>query len=450
MSYFQVTEEDRNAFRTKLKDALGEGYEVEINKEVSALMGAIKETFDYVIFHNGDAIAGIEYKYNIAVPFMIERFEDLYIDKFRKVGLKYGIEYYGDRNGLQVWTKGSSKFEGFSFENFIIAIKGNKTCGAILKDDIIQSEITKCLEENKTGICKDQAYRIVELFSKDNIEYDEKKASISLKQDAEDEMFKILLQQEGKRDDILHVCRYSSLNSLFWVMRDRCHAMCSITCMNDKGELSYADKYVGYGAYSVSTQMTKDNNNCFILSCCKKDMVDNLTMWRLYGNEGKGVCIEYDVDVDKIDNKEFFYGLVSYGNKKNYHPRLNFIRELKHWKNNGWGFELKRWYIWKHFFKSYLFKDEEEVRLLYVWTEKSKDKVEWIMDATNNIASRICKFSITENKFPLTLTNAIIGPKCPELGSNVDQFNYMNRQMWIMPDNWLRPAVKASGIEDYR
>ena len=199
-----------------------------------------------------------------------------------------------------------------------------------------------------------------------------------------------------------------------------------------------------------STTSIKENNDCFILSCCNKDMVDNLTMWRLYGNDGKGVCLEYDVDITKIDGKEFFFAPVSYGKAINDHPALDYIQKIRHWKKNGWCFELKRWYIWKHFFKSYLFKEENEVRLLYIWTEDSKDRVEWIMDSTNNIVSRICKFSMSDGRLPVSLTNAIIGPKCPEQGSNVDQFRYMNSQTKTMIDSWSKPAVKTSKIEDYR
>ena len=50
MSFFQVTEDELSALRIKLKEALGEGYEVETHKEVSALMGAVRELFDVVIF----------------------------------------------------------------------------------------------------------------------------------------------------------------------------------------------------------------------------------------------------------------------------------------------------------------------------------------------------------------------------------------------------------------
>lgn len=81
---------------------------------------------------------------------------------------------------------------------------------------------------------------------------------------------------------------------------------------------------------------------------------------------------------------------------------------------------------------------------------KSYFYTEWIMDASNNIASRICVFPIDAERLPLTLIEAIIGPKCPEQGSNVDQFNYMNKQTKTMHENWLKPAVRASKIVDYR
>ena len=450
MSFFQVTEDDISALRIKLKEALGEGYEVEAHKEVSALMGAVRETFDLVIFYHDDAICGIEYKYKVAGSLIYDRFQESTIARFKKVGLKYGVAYIGN-HGIYFWSKGSYSFETFSFDNMVTAIRGNQSCGERIPSEKIKVKFKNFFPDelsNELGTKK--AENLWELFSEGNLEYDEKSASIWLKSAAEDEFFKILLLQKKADVDYGHVCRYTTLKSLFLAMNSGNNVMCSITCMNDKGETSYADKYVGYGAFANSANSVRENNDCFILSCCKEGMEDNLTMWRLYGNDGKGVCLEYEVDLSKVDNKEFFFGPVSYGKQVNEHPALDFIKKIRHWKDNGWCFELKRWYIWKHFFKSHLFKEENEVRLLYIWTEKSPDKVEWIMDASNNIASRICLFPIACGRLPLKLTKAIVGPKCPEQASNVDQFNYMNRQTKTIPDSLFRPAISASRIEDYR
>ena len=451
MSHLLVTEDDIIALRQRLIDALGEGYEVEVHKEVYALMGAIRETFDLVIFYHGDAICGVEYKFKTLGSLFQTRLQYPYIDKLKKVGLKYGIEYFGERYDMYFWAQGTSKFEPFSFDNMVIAIKGNQSCGERIPSYEIMAEFSSYLpDELVEELSGDSINKLKVLFTEDNLEYDENNASMWLKTDAEDEFFKILLQHDVNDDDYKHICRYTSLNSLFLTMKNGNHVMLSITCMNDKGETSYADKYVGYGAFANSSNAIKENNDCFILSCCNKDMVDNLTMWRLYGNDGKGVCLEYEVDLSKIDNKEFFFAPVSYGTGMNEHPALDYIQKIRHWKKSGWCFEFKRWYIWKHFFKSHLFKEENEVRLLFIWTEKSTDMVEWIMDSSNNIASRLCKFPITGGRLPLSLTNAIIGPKCRELGCNVDQFNYMNKQQKTMPESWLKPAVRSSKIEDYR
>lgn len=450
MSFFQVTEDDISVLRIKLKEALGEGYEVEAHKEVSALMGAVREIFDLVIFYHDDAICGIEYKYKVAGSLIYDRFQESTIARFKKVGLKYGVAYIGN-HGIYFWSKGSYSFETFSFDNMVTAIRGNQSCGERIPSEKIKVKFKNFFPDelsNELGTKK--AENLWELFSEGNLEYDEKSASIWLKSAAEDEFFKILLLQKKADVDYGHVCRYTTLKSLFLAMNSGNNVMCSITCMNDKGETSYADKYVGYGAFANSANSVRENNDCFILSCCKEGMEDNLTMWRLYGNDGKGVCLEYEVDLSKVDNKEFFFAPVSYGKQMNEHPALDFIKKIRHWKDNGWCFELKRWYIWKHFFKSHLFKEENEVRLLYIWTEKSPDKVEWIMDASNNIASRICLFPIACGRLPLKLTKAIVGPKCPEQASNVDQFNYMNSQTKTIPDSLFRPAISASRIEDYR
>lgn len=435
-----------NAFRIKLKEALGEGFEVEIHKEVSAAFGYVKEVFDLVVFYHDDVICGIDCKNKLFISSYVYRFQESWIFRLNKVGLRYGIIYYGDDHNLYFWAKGDYTLKEFSLEDAVIAIKGNQKCGNRLTSSDIMEDFLKFIPPTLDS----KRNSIYELFSDDDFEYDENSSSMCLKTQAEDKLFQLLLNNNEKDNDYRHVCRYTTLNSLFLTMKEHNHVMCSITCMNDKGETSYADKYVSYGAFANPLNIVKENNDCFILSFCNEEMVDNLTMWRLYGNDGNGVCLEYDVDSLKIDNKEFFFAPVSYGNKQKKHPVLDFIRDLRHWEKNGWHFEFKRWYIWKHFFKSHLFKEENEVRLLFIWTDKSKESVEWIIDSANNIASRICKFPVDNKSFPLTLTNAIIGPKCPNQECNVAQFNYMNSQQKTMKDSPLKSAVEASKIEDYR
>lgn len=226
--------------------------------------------------------------------------------------------------------------------------------------------------------------------------------------------------------------------------------MCSITCMNDKGELQYSDSFINHGLFSASENMQEQDNNCFVLSCCDSERGDNLTMWRLYANNGKGVCIEYEIDNGKIDDETFFLSPVSYGQSQNRHDELELLKLFSDWEKNGWRFDFRRWHIWKHFFKSYNFADEHEIRLLFIPNKDKEADINWILDSTNNIASRICRFNVNDMSFPLKHKQALIGPKCPEQICNVDQFNYMNSIQKVFEKPTEGKAIKPSTITDYR
>ena len=171
----------------------------------------------------------------------------------------------------------------------------------------------------------------------------------------------------------------------------------------------------------------------------------------MYGQNAMGACLVYDVKNDLIDNNSFFFAPISYGQSEKEHDELEFISNIHNWEKNGWRFKFNRWHIWKHFFKSYLFRDEQEIRLLYIRSNDSEIERKWIMDSSNSIASSLCLFDVDKGKFPLSLSSAIIGPKCPQQASNIAQFNYMNVQQNVFPfcSRW-NEAINASKINDYR
>ena len=100
MGVLAVTEEDMIDLKQRLETAFGTGYEVDIGRQVFALTGTEKLTFDLVIFYQGDAICGIEYKHKVAGPMFMERFQDLFIERLKKVGLPYGFYYAGEDKKL--------------------------------------------------------------------------------------------------------------------------------------------------------------------------------------------------------------------------------------------------------------------------------------------------------------------------------------------------------------
>lgn len=264
----------------------------------------------------------------------------------------------------------------------------------------------------------------------------------------------------GPLHEDMSVCRYISLNSLFKLLNGAKHAMCSPVSMNDKHECDYADSFMPWHVNRSRGEVEIEaDNSYFLLSCSDIKESDVLTMWRLYGDDAKGVCLEYKVDADKIDNNRYFLGRVSYGKKnksgKFEHPELSFIAYLQAKSiSPGWFFVFRKWYIWKFFFKSWTYHDENEIRLIYR-PDMSNDaefaRINWYMDQTNGIFNRMALIPIdyTEGMdFPLSISRIILGPHSPEAGRNREQIWYMTLQSAV--NTSLGFSVDVSMINNYR
>lgn len=437
---------DIQKLREQLAAALGQQFQVEIESVVEGVLPIIKERFDLVILKEGVPVAVLDYKsYLYSIDFHHEK--NRYIDRFKKVNIKHGILFFGKDDEFHLYSKGIYGLTKLTFAGLIAAIKGGTSFGEKPLIDDVKTVVLSCMPDALSSTIDVNTRQELDiLFTEDNLLFDNENGIVSLSERAEDDFFRLLLPQRSPSS----LCRYTTLSSLFLTLKDMKHCLCSLTCMNDKGEISYADKYIHYGVYAYSHLMIENSNNCFILSCCEIDKMDDLTMWRLYGEQGRGVCLEYESLIEKADNKQFFMAPVSYGESKDKHLELEFIKRINNWVKEGWHFKLNRWDIWKHFFKSYLFKDEHEYRILFLPSGDSTAEIKWILDATNSIVSRIALFNITDEAFPLKLKSVLVGPKCPEQESNVDQLTFMNRIQGVMKPQDNRRVVSSSNITDYR
>lgn len=263
--------------------------------------------------------------------------------------------------------------------------------------------------------------------------------------DTERKFFSALLNNKEHKT----LNRYSSLESLFRMISERKIGMCSIVCMNDKSEIDFADNYLNkksYTEYSSKFHYEHEiasSNNCYILSCVSEEKEDDLTMWRLYGDNAHGANIIFNIDESKNEYKEFVLCNVCYANKNGVCPELDLIAELK--KQH---FYFRKWHIWKHFFKPQQFKDEQEIRLLYYDNTKteegSKTETKWIKNIDNHIVSKIKLFD--DHEFPLRFSKAIIGPKVNEKEKVAEQFDFMAKEKFG-PDVI---CISQSSIEVYR
>ena len=200
--------------------------------------------------------------------------------------------------------------------------------------------------------------------------------------------------------------------------------------MNDTTEVNYAENYItGTNRdYTQAHWKTVDTyNRRFISSCSLKE--DDLTQWRLYADDSKGVCLILNVDEKLLDSK-FVLKRISYGKKNGSHPELDFIKQvignLKSKLNIN--FEFKTLSTWRHFFKPFEYSVEEEVRLLFILNDQDVKKG-WLLTSSHNILNPYVEFKLNDDGLPLQLTEIVLGPKCPEKEINQKQFQQFIREL---------------------
>ena len=173
-------------------------------------------------------------------------------------------------------------------------------------------------------------------------------------------------------------------------------------------------------------------------------------MWRLYGDDSKGVCLWYKVD-DELP-EHFFLAKVSYA-KIEAHAELSYLSSKMGKGVCGRNFEIRNLNSWLHFFKPSEYAVEEEVRLLYEMNDGSlldTTNGKWIYNTSNGIVAPIVRFPITktDNNFPLVLERIVLGPNLPERNINKEQLRLMIKNMQIrVTDDF---EISFSTIDSYR
>lgn len=362
---------------------------------------------------------------------------------------QHGVRYYIITDGNEFWIRSSedTEFVLSDFDNVIKTIKeGLPSLGPVPSLDKIIEALKEAASKAKLKQVKAISRFIGKERTKPLFKTDATTGRIEFSTaSAEDAFFSYLLN--GKIPTKL--CRFTTRHNLFLLLKDGKQNMCSIVCMNDKSEENYADDKVGYTRMQGSS--LPENNNCFIVSLMPEEKADDLTMWRLYGDDAKGVCLNYEIENRQRGRRlkgDFYISSISYGVNEKSHPELDFLRNLLRVNIDHWHFHLNRWMIWKHFFKSFRFKDEKEVRLLYLSKDKSKEDKKWIENETSGIVSKMLLFQMNPtNAFPLRLCNVIVGPKAPEPTKIAEQFAFIVSQEW---DNYSPIVIRESRIKEYR
>ena len=339
------------------------------------------------------------------------------------------------------------------FESFLSEQKTTQV--AALQIENIKIKLHEAIEKSDQNIqdenirnshdgIKRMLHDYVESLKQDDIKNDNKDNHIFwINESKQREFYQLLL----KKEDIKQVVKFSGARSLYNMLDNHTMNMCSLICMNDPSEKDYADTYLG-------TKEPVDNSaNTFIISTCDINVENDLTMWRLYADDTKGICTRFDINTNKIGTNGFFLSHVSYATENGYHYELEIIKSIK---DNIPNFVFNEWNIWKHFFKKNQYAIEREIRLLYFPEDDNRiNEVDskWFKDAKTEIYSEMKLFDLTkaDTHFPFTLNAVVLGTNFPQKKDNAVQFNNRFAKSNIIrnvPDQG--DYVLPSTIEDYR
>lgn len=254
------------------------------------------------------------------------------------------------------------------------------------------------------------------------------------------------------------ICRYTTLTGLFRTLNEKQQSMCNVVCMNDKTEADYAKRFLGQAIpssnllsrWAARTIEDGDDSLYFLLSGSRMTKKDDLGLWRMYGDDTKGVSLRYEVNEPLPEG--FCLAKVSYA-KKDAHAELTYLASKLCKALKGRSFEVSHLHSWLHFFKPEEYAMEEEVRLLYSLEESQAMKgknLDWFLNAQNGIVAPLVSFPIEKNNnaFPLVLSGIVLGPNLPECDVNVKQLLLMIKHKQIKTtDNF---EITKSSIDSYR
>ena len=210
---------------------------------------------------------------------------------------------------------------------------------------------------------------------------------------------KYLVNSEYYYKDTLKFIHFTSLFGIEGIIESKNIRLYNLNNLNDPREYSFAGNAITFN--NVNKKDAKDN--LFLLSMCNTELLsegieNEFNMWRLYGDNGKGVAIELSFEDNSLENwVDYFLSSVQYGAASRT-KLLELSSLLKEYSSSKPKVSIDLGQI-VCFYKAKLFWLEKEIRLLFdnrkiktVGATKYKDK-------DGNETSPIIKIDITKSSF---------------------------------------------------
>lgn len=209
------------------------------------------------------------------------------------------------------------------------------------------------------------------------------------------------------------VAKYTSLETAVKILNSGKMRMMSVTAMNDKKEIGHLFSEINKKESEYLENKTKIQlaRHRYITSFTNK--IDDLTMWRLYGDDGNGVCLVFSEPYEC----RYFLPVEYLRSKSGLFKKVNCIYEEL--LRNGYKFTFKSLeIIWQYFFKPIGFSTEQELRYLNI----DNTAPDGYSIASNGVISGYKDLSLNSDvgQFPASLQGIILGPNMKN--SEVNKF----------------------------
>jgi len=276
-------------------------------------------------------------------------------------------------------------------------------------------------------------------ITKDEILYDPAAECFLLKEETERSILENLLPE--KADDVREIAKYTTFEGLVAILESGKIRMNSIVSMNDKTETGFlADVIRNYKEdYEEEYDKYLFADKEFITSFTSR--IDNLDMWRLYGDNARGVCLVFGRDATKNDE---LYKIRYMDPESEDLKRVKGLMDTL--KKKGIRFRWNLLQKCRHYLKYADYKAEEETRLLM----DSEKPSGWFINRENGILTPYVERNIRktgnlkENDYPFRLRRIILGPSIREKDANLMQVFYLAHQFGYFL------SVEESRIQSYR
>lgn len=419
--------------------------------------------FDVVLYKGTYPLAIIEVKADLQQKIQLARATDQVRSAMTITNARFGIItdntrfYFIDRSNFE------TDFVVSSFNEIIKKVISPNKIKILKRDKELVLKLVIESANRHLGENKDFLEFVNNKPFLNRIEFDQNSNTFCLSDDeggisAFENQFFIKMFGEFKETKI---CRYTSLKSIYDMLNNISFRMSGLVGMNDKSEVNYVENYIN----GADKPLIKEHyntiialNNRYITSCTTIGRKDDLTLWRLYSEDAKGVCLVYNVKEENLNNN-ILLQKVKYADENGKHKELDFLKQIKDDVENrtGFKFEFKKIGYWKHFFKAFDYAIEDEIRLLIIDNDSlSKIKTDWVMTYTHSIFNPIIDFKLNSKSFPIQLNEIVLGPKCPEQETNFVQIQEMIRRKKReitskdYDSNLNNLKVELSSIKHYR